>query len=165
MQLRIEVHGDVQLSRDLLRWANAAEDMSPAFEQISDDFRVIERKQFDSEGAYASGGWAPLRPSTVKARHGAAHPILRSVGADGGRLRRSLTTKGARDNIRQITADTMVVGTRTPYAKYHQRGTATMARRRPVELTEADRKRWLKIIQAYLIARERDLNAGLGGVA
>lgn len=155
MQLRLEVFGDVQLSRDLTRWANAAEDMSPAFSDIYDDFRKIERRQFDSEGSYASGGWAALRPSTVAARHGSAHPILRAVGPDGGRLRRSLTTKGARDAIGRITADEMVVGTKTPYAKFHQRGTKHMGRRRPVELTDADRKRFVKIIQAHLVATDR----------
>lgn len=155
MQLRLEVFGDVQLSRDLTRWADNAEDMSPAFEAISDDFRVIERRQFDSEGAYASGGWAALMPSTVARRGGRAHPILRTPGDKGGDLRRSLTTKGAKGAIRQITADSMTVGTRIKYAKFHQRGTARMARRRPVELTDADRKRWVKIIQAHLVTLDR----------
>lgn len=159
MQLRLEVFGDVQLSRDLLRWADNAEDMTPAFEAISDDFRVIERRQFDSEGAYASGGWAPLKPSTVARRGGRAHPILRTPGDAGGRLRRSLTTKGARDAVRDITADSMTVGTRVPYAKYHQRGTKNMAQRRPVELTAADRARWVKVIQAHLVAAERAARA------
>lgn len=155
MQLRLEVFGDVQLSRDLTRWAHAAEDMSPAFADIYDDFRKVERRQFDSEGSYGSGGWAPLRPSTVASRSGSAHPILRSVGADSGRLRRSLTTKGARDAIARLTSDELVMGTKTPYAQFHQRGTKHMPRRRIVELTEADKKRWAKIIQAYLVATDR----------
>src|SRR5687768_5844860 len=118
MRLQIEVLGDVQLDRELLRWAEAAGDATPAFMGMADDFLDIEARQFASEGGN-SGGWAALAPSTVR-RRGSAHPIL----FESGRLQQSLTGTGAADAVRRITSDSLEVGTSVPYARYHQRGTA-----------------------------------------
>lgn len=145
MRIEFEVSGDVQLSRDLDRWASAVEDPGPAFEAMADDFLEIEARQFASEGGN-SGGWAPLAPSTVR-RRGSAHPILFQTG----RLQQSLTSAGARDSVRRVTADSLEVGTSVPYARFHQQGTARMPRRRPVEFTEVDRRRWVKLLQEHLV--------------
>lgn len=169
MDLKVEMFGETLLHRSLMRWADAADDMSPAFEQIAGDFRVMSRKQFDSEGAYASGGWAALKPATVRARGGLAHPILRSPGGGprgggraGGDLRRSLTTKGAKGSLTEFTRDSITLGTSIPYAKYHQHGTARMAKRRPVEFTEADKKQLVKRIQAHMVAAARGRTTAAG---
>lgn len=148
VRIELDVFGDKQVSRELLRFRDAAADMKPALEEIADDFLDIEERQFSSEGRYGSGGWAPLAPSTLagKVRRGYDTRILH----ERLRLRRSLTTRN-QDHIRKITSDSMFVGTSVPYAIYHQHGTSHMPRRRPVELPARDRDNWVKILQRHLV--------------
>ena len=146
MQLTFEVLGDRQIARKLERFGERAQDMTPLFRQLVNDFYSIERDQFRSEGSSGSGGWAPLRPATVAAR-GNAHPIL----TDTGDLRASLTRPSAKGAVSEIGPDGFFVGTDIDYAHFHQRGTSRMPRRRPVELTGADRTAWVKALQRFLI--------------
>ena len=145
MRLTLEVYGDRQLDRNLLRFDDRMGDLEPVFTELADDFLSIERQQFTSEGGFASGGWAPLADSTVR-RRGSAHPIL----VEHGDLKASLTDAAAKGAIREITSDSLFVGTDIDYAPFHQRGTGRMPRRRPVEFRDADRRRWVKAIQRYL---------------
>jgi phage gpG-like protein len=152
MRLSLEVYGDRQLDRKLLRFSDRVGDLEPVFTDLADDFLSIETRQFTSEGAFASGGWAPLADSTVR-RRGSAHPIL----DDHGDLRASLTDAAAKGAIRDITSDSLFVGTDVDYAQYHQQGTSRMPRRRPVEFREADRRRWVKAIQRYLTTGQAEV--------
>lgn len=150
MRLELDITGDKQILRDLLRWGENARDMRPAFRDLADDFLDIERKQFESQGGYGSGGWKPLKPDYLarKVAAGFDSRILHRTL----RLRRSLTMSTG-DSVRVITADEMRVGTRVPYAVHHQHGAprANLPRRRPVELPNADRERWVKILQRHLV--------------
>jgi phage gpG-like protein len=149
MRLELEVYGDVQLARELLRFRDRGMDMTPAFVKVADDFLEIGRQQFGSQGG-RSGGWAPLQPAYLarKIRDGYDPRILHRTL----RLRRSLTMSTA-DSIRRITPEEMFVGSRVPYGVHHQHGAprANLPRRRPIELSNADRVRWIKILQRYLI--------------
>jgi phage gpG-like protein len=146
MDIRVDVFGDVQLDRKLLRLERRGQDLSPVFDVLADDFFELESRQFSSEGGFASGGWDPLADSTVR-RRGSAHPIL----DESSELRDSLTQDGAKGSIRRITSDELFVGTDVDHAQYHQTGTPRMPRRRPVEFRETDRRRWVKAIQRYLV--------------
>lgn len=145
MRITIEILGDTVLDRELLRFTERLGDLTPAFEAIADDFLAIEERQFASEGG---GNWRPLAASTLerKARLGLDHRILHATH----RLRNSLTQKGNAEAIRRITADEALLGTSVPYAFFHQQG-AGVPRRRPVELSEADKRRWVRSIQSWLV--------------
>lgn len=147
--LEISLAGDVQLKRKLLRIGDRAVHPQPAFEAMGEALFRMENEQFSSEGRRASGGWAELQPSTIAAR-GSAHPILDSSGA----LRASLTQRGG-DNIFEATDDYLRFGTADPKAGYHQGGTGRMARRRPLELTEADRRGMVKVLQAFILGDDQ----------
>lgn len=149
MRLEIDVFGDTQLARELLRFGDRATDMSPAFEEIADNFLLNEERQFSTQGSYASGRWAPLAPSTVtgKAKAGLDPRTLHATRT----LRNSLSRQGAPGNVREIKSDEMFVGTSVEYARYHQMGTKHMPRRRPVELTVNRRRMWMKILQRFLV--------------
>lgn len=159
MLLTLDVFGDVQLRRRLLRWAEGAEDMSPAFESVSDDFLEIERRQFDSEGSFASVGWAALSEPyrSIKSILYPGKGILEATGA----LRGSLAERGP-GHVREIRSDEMFVGTEVPHAAHHQSGTSKMPQRRPVELRETDRRRWMQILQRHLAGAEA--GGGLTGL-
>jgi phage gpG-like protein len=146
----IEVFGDKQVERELLRIAKAP-DMRRIAPRLGEYLQSVERSQFDSEGRTGSGGWAPLKPRTVatKAARGLDPRILRATN----RLRKSLTNKTSPDAIFEFDADSMFFGTRVPYAAFHQTGTRRMPARKPVELSERSRRKVVKIIQAVIMDR------------
>jgi phage gpG-like protein len=151
VRITLDVFGDVQLDRQLLRFQEAFSDLSPAFEVLADDFLTVNKRQFDSEGGN-SGTWAPLAPATVR-RRGSAHPILN----EHGDLRESLTQRGGKGSVRTVGPHELFVGTDVDYAHFHQSGTSRMPRRRPVELTAADRTRWVKSLQRFVTTGEPGL--------
>jgi hypothetical protein len=150
MRFVFEVAGEKQINRDLLRVGERAADMRPAFAAIVDFWRSETQLQFASQGGHASGGWKPLKPSTVaeKARRHLRPEILRAT--DG--LFSSLTQKGDPNELLEMTASEVDWGSRLPYARYHQTGTSKMPRRRPIEFTETTRRNTIKILQRHLLA-------------
>lgn len=106
---------------------------------VASEFRKVEAEQFGSEGsAGASGKWQSLKPAyaTVKARHYGNKPILERTG----RLMRSLTSKTG-DSVEIQAQQELTLGTRVPYAGYHQSGTGRMARRKVFDPTDEQKRR------------------------
>lgn len=153
MDLQIEVFGDVQVNRKLLRFNDRAQDASPAFRTIAGNLRDWETRQFATEGAFASGGWDPLSPSTVttKAREGLSPRILEATGA----LRESLTSRTDAGHVEIIGRQELVFGTQSPSARFHQRGTSRMPRRRPLEIRARDRADMVKTLQRHMVGELR----------
>lgn len=148
MRLRLEVFGDVQVDRELLRFTGRLTDASPAFAQLADDFNRIEREQFKTEGGRSSK-WVPIKAATrrAKIKRGLDPRILHATH----RLRDSLTKPSGPDVVRKIRPDSLEVGSTVPYGVFHQRGTRTLPRRPPVDLTEGDRRRWVQVLQRFLV--------------
>jgi phage gpG-like protein len=146
LRLSLDVAGEKIIDRTLAGIGDQAEDLRPAFEAIGDVFLAAERRQFTSEGAFGSGGWAPLSQpyATWKARHYPGKPILRRTDD----LWRSLTTGPA---VRVIKPQYLALGTDVEYAKYHQKGKPPLPRRRPVELPESTRREMVKILQRWVV--------------
>jgi phage gpG-like protein len=97
-----------------------------AWKGVIHEFKKIEMEQFRSAGgAGKSGKWAPLSPKYAaikqKRYHGPTQ-ILRASGA----LYKSLTTDGT---VHEQTAQELVLGSKLPYASYHQTGTKAPSRR------------------------------------
>lgn len=159
MRLDLDVFGDTQFSRELLRMGDRVEDMRPIFRELADDFYELERRQFDSEGGEASGGWRPLAESTLKrkADMNLDPRILHATLA----LRKSLTERGAPGSIMRITRDELVLGTAVkskggfPYPAAHQNPKKGQTQRRVIEFTPMNRVMWVKKIQAYMVGRDR----------
>lgn len=151
MKFVIDIAGDTQLEREMLRVGSYAGDARPVFQVIFDDLVAISRKQFDTQGRYGSGGWKPLKPATIenKARLGLDPRILHATLA----LRKSLTQKGASQQVRVITSSMLEFGSELEYLKYHQLGApgANLPQRRAVELPEHDRRSLVKRLQTYIM--------------
>lgn len=145
--ITLRANGSQQLKRTLVRWTEAITDLRPAYEEIADRFASMELLLFATEGASGGAPWAPLSPGyrTWKERNYPGRPILVRTGD----LRRDLTRRPF--GIEVITTDTLRVGAKVPYARYHQTGTPRMPRRPPVNLTEAQRQELVKIVQAYIL--------------
>lgn len=159
MYLEVVALGEVLMRRDMLRFADnlavPAEGLMAAGVKVREAIEL----QFDSEGGHASGGWAPLKASTVaeKARKGLDPHILRATD----RLKDSLTRKFDPDHIEELVGpDTLRIGSTVGYGAFHQTGTKRMPRRRPVALSEADKVAIMKAIQLTIV---RGVSAAGGG--
>lgn len=105
----------------------ALRDLTPVWPQIRDIYMLFLRKQFETEGSYASVDWAPLKASYArwKATQAPGQRILRFRD----RLYGSLTEANHADMVFESRPLSMEWGTRVPYAHYHQTGTKTMPMR------------------------------------
>jgi hypothetical protein len=148
VQIEVEVFGDKQISRHLLRFGERAVRATPLWNSLYRDLQNIERVQFLTEGAHGSGGWAALAPSTIadKERRGLSPWILRASEI----LFNSLTGRGL-GQIKEIGPDFMRFGSDIPYGIYHQRGTVHMPMRKVIDITEPERVAIVKKIQMFLV--------------
>jgi phage gpG-like protein len=148
LRFTFEVDGVRQLDRVLTRFGERASDMSPVFKEIAADFRRMEAEQFSSEGSRSGSPWAQLSPDYAawKAKNFPGKAILQLSGL----LLESLTGNNPY-SVEEISKTQMLVGTRVPYGIWHQRGTTRMPARRPIQLTEDDKMRWMKMLQLYLV--------------
>lgn len=149
MKLEVNILGDQQLKRKILRFTEAVSDATQPLKEVAEDFWQIEAKQFDSEGG-ASGGWLALNQDYAKwkARNFPGAKILERTGI----LKGSLTNQNPW-TVNEPEKLKVTVGTKVPYAAYHQTGGAgnRPPQRRPIDLTEADKRRWAKIFQTWLV--------------
>ncbi len=151
-------YGDTQLDRRLERIELGATSAVTAFERIAESFVRAERRQFRTEGAYGSGGWAPLSEGYAawKAQHYPGQPILQRTGD----LYRSLT--GGAGFVRVIEDHFMVVGSSVEYGGFHMRpGPNGRPARKPIELTETLRRSWVKQLQAHIMGEASNAPAVL----
>lgn len=146
MRIEIGLAGDKQVSRQLLRIGDRAVAAAPAFDLMATWLMGLEREQFESEGRRSSGGWAPLAQSTIDAKGGDSSILFRT-GAEMA----SFTERGDPNQTLWVTDDFLLFGSKLDYPGYQQSGTSRMPQRRPLELTEADRRVPPKILQAYIL--------------
>lgn len=155
-QLRFDVMGDQQVMRGFSRMAEGVKDLREPFRDIIKDFREIEKRQFSSQGGYGSGGWKPLKASTLYQKQRLGYPAQILVRT--GELRDVMT--GLRSGYDEVQPLEMKIMTLS-FGKYHQLGTRKMAARPLVDLTEEDKTRWTKIVHQYLVELARKEWAGL----
>src|SRR5664279_3100456 len=94
---------------------------------------------------------------------GHSGPRIQAKGQDPRILRatntlfRSLTEPVFGQHVAKISPSEAFFGTSVPYARVHQTGApkANIPKRQPVELTESQRKEWVKTIQSFLRANDR----------
>lgn len=146
MRLVIDSLGQQAVARDLLGIGARAVDVEPAMRAILGQLRRAEVRQFDSQGAYGSGGWPELAPSTI-ARKQAAGLDSRILHATL-RLRDSLTRAADTDELAIPRHDGLDFGTLVPYARYH------VKKRPPVQLPDGERREMVRTLQRFVITGE-----------
>jgi phage gpG-like protein len=161
-RFRMEVAGAAQLDRGIARFADGVADYRPIWGVITDDFYAQVRAQFSSEGAEGGDRWQQLSEEYAgwKEKHFPGKPILQRTGD----LMESLTNPNSANAVHIEERKTLTLGSRVPYAIYHQTGTGKMAARPEIQLTDAFRRAAMKNIQVYLvqIATQSGFRAGLG---
>lgn len=151
IRLTFSVSGDVQFDREIMRTSEHASDLRRVFGHIADRMEGWERSQFESEGNRASHGWSPIKQATIerKQRAGLDTRVLHATHL----LRDALTRSQAPGAVRQINRRSMTFGVdadKVPYARFHQHGTRSMPRRRPLELTKHDREEVVRDLQRWI---------------
>jgi phage gpG-like protein len=149
VRLHFEFYGQVELDRTLAGLEERTQDLRPVWDTLRRRFLVTERKQFDSEGAFGGGKWAPLSPAygAWKAAHYPGKPILVRTGE----LRRSLT-EGPQVTV--MEPHLAIFGSAVEYGQYHEEGSAHLPRRPPVQLPAAERREWVRAVQRFIVTGE-----------
>lgn len=123
-----------------------------ALQQVADDFREMVAQQFATEGRAEGTPWAPRESARVGAdgvrplRGERRSPLLVRTGA----LRDSLTRKGATGGIEALDGQTLSIGSRLPYAIFHQLGTRRMPARPLIVLNDARAAKWTGFIRSAI---------------
>jgi len=153
------------VSKALAGFEEALADNAPALREIADDFREMVAQLFSSEGRAGGTPW-PARKSVGTARRVArtgrsiTSPLLVRTGA----LRDSLIGLGAAGNVEEIDEGSLTLGTRVPYAIFHQLGTRRMPARPIIVLSDARTERWTEIVRSAIEEKTALLGAKeLGG--
>ena len=124
------------MDRGIARFADGVSDYRPVWPMIEDDFYALEKRQFESVGAAGGEKWPELSPEYRgwKEAHYPGKPILERTGD----LVRSLTNANDPNAVRIEDRRTLTLGTRIPYAIYHQsiQPRRVLPRRPEIMLTE-----------------------------
>lgn len=161
MNLTLTIDGQRKFDGAFRVLTEGLSDFRPVWPEVELQFFRAELEQFNSEGARGGARWQPLsaRYAKQKAKKYPGAPILVLTG----RLKRSLTVIGGADSVRIAEPLSLTLGTRTPYAGYHQQGTKRMPARPPLELTRDDFGKFVSRIYRYAenVSREAgfDVNA------
>jgi phage gpG-like protein len=143
------------VAKALANFQAALADNAPAFGEIADDFREMMAAQFASQGGAEGAPWAPragaagVRPSHATrktSRRERRSPLLQRTGA----LRDSLTRRGSSGAVENVAALSLALGSRVPYAVFHQLGTHRMPARPLLVLSEARAAQWTEFVQRGL---------------
>ena len=135
---------DERVRTMLQRMADAGHDLRPTLKKVQVYMLQSIGRTFDAQGRPTR--WAPLSPVTLALRRKGRGKGIQALGfgtpgapgftefgvpssafgakilQDTGRLRASVTAVAGGDAVRQVTATTMVIGTRVQYAAIHQVG-------------------------------------------
>jgi phage gpG-like protein len=122
-------------------------DLRPAWLNVLAYLRRVVVGQFATEGAKQGTPWRPLsaRYKQWKAVKYPGQPILRA----SDRMFRSLLGSHP-DAIVDVQPQRFTYGTKTPYARYHQRGTRKMSKREILVVTDNDRREVKAIMRRHL---------------
>lgn len=152
--ISISVDGEDQYKRAFSRLDAVFDDLRPIWPDVRAAFWKIESDQFESEGQKgASGKWAELSARYKRQkirRYGADKKILEASGA----LKASLTSDGP-GSYYADSPNEMAVGSTIPYGIYHQRGGKNLPKRKPIDLSNEQKKYLDKTIQRSLISALR----------
>ncbi len=139
------------MDRAISRFADAVEDYRPIWPVIADDFYALETAQFASEGDEGGIAWPALSPAyqEAKERRYPGKPILQRTGE----LEKSLTSATDANAVHIAERKALTLGTRVPYAIYHQstRPRRRLPRRPEIVLTEDFKRDAMRNVHVFLV--------------
>ena len=151
IRFRLDIAGEVQMDRGIARFSEGLTDYRPIWPIIEDDFYAQEQDQFKTEGAEGGEQWQELSEDYAgwKEAHFPGKPILERTSD----LVRSLTQPNDPNGVRIEARKTLTLGSKIPYAIYHQSiaPRKKLPRRPEIMLTEAFKRSVMHHIHGYLV--------------
>ncbi len=153
------VENDRSFQRGLDRLQATTSDFRIPFGSIGKAWLQSNKQIFTLK---SSGKYADPKPSTVRSKlrnPGFVFPLL----IKSGRLSKSLLSKSDKENVLEIGRASLVMGTTTPHAIFHQEGTKFMPARKPIFISGGPKEdakdasaggrlnRWLNIINDHIL--------------
>lgn len=148
--LRVEIFGDVVISRRFTRFAENASDQTDTMREVA---RVLGRataENFATDGRSGGHPWAPLAASTVarkrrlrldprilRATERLYHSLVPAADEHGARSTRTgRFAPGGKDHVENVTRDSLEWGSTVAYGEFHQSRAprSRLPRRPPVAL-------------------------------
>jgi len=150
-RFRLEIAGEVQMDRGIARFSEGVADYRPIWPVIEDDFYAQEQAQFKAEGAEGGEKWQALSPEYAGWK-AAQYPGTRVLERTGD-LERSLTKAGDPNGVRIEARKTLTLGSKIPYAIYHQsiQPRKVLPRRPEIMLTEGFKRGVMHHMHQYLV--------------
>lgn len=150
VEVRIETLGAERFVRGFNRFEAEMRDLREPFGVIAEDFAETAERNFGAVGTPEK--WAPLSPEYAKWK-AKVRPGRQILVFDGKMYEslRGVRTGFGPDTVRDIQAQRAEFGTTVPYAIFHQTGTRKMPRRKPVQLTDQDKRRWARVIHEWAV--------------
>lgn len=150
-RFRLEIAGEVQLDRGIARFSEACDDYRPIWGVIADDFYAEEKAQFRSEGREGGEAWKALSPEYAgwKEVNFPGKRILERTGD----LEASLTRANDPNGVRIEERKALTLGSRLPYAIYHQSPAPRkrLPRRPEIMLTEDFKRGVMRNLHVFLV--------------
>lgn len=108
----------------------------------------IEDHVFSSQGRRGGGSWKRLTIEWLRRKHhaGLDTRILHMKGD----LRRSLTERGSKYQIYEVTSSSLKFGSSRPGAQAHQEGLGHMPKRPFIKFTVRDRAEFRRILSRHI---------------
>jgi phage gpG-like protein len=155
-RFRLDIAGEIQMDRGIARFADGVGDYRPVWPMIEDDFYALEKRQFETAGAAGGEAWKEL--SAEYAGWKEAHYPGKAILQRTGDLERSLTNPHDANAVRIEERQTLTLGSRIPYAIFHQSIAPRhrLPRRPEIMLTEAFKRTVMHHVQGYLVKRATD---------
>lgn len=151
IDLRVDIQGLAEVTAFVGGIQARLADLGPGLDLVHERFLEGRRRDFASQGRTTRrGSWKALKSSTVKAK-GNSRVLDKS-----GRLRRSLTQANHPDHVyRRTSRKILAMGTRVPYAQYHQAGGGKLPQRRPVDPPPDEFDDYAEILAIFVVEGER----------
>jgi phage gpG-like protein len=152
IRFKLDIAGKAEIDRGIDRFSRLVDDYRPVWAEMKDTFLIIERAQFESEGAAESESgskWAPLSPAYAAAKEHrfGEMPILMATGE----LYEGLTDEHSPNFVFESFERFMTIGTRVKHAIFHQLGTKKMPQRKEIGFKEETKRRLMKLMQTYMV--------------
>jgi hypothetical protein len=134
MRIDFNFEGFEEVRARLQAMRERSGNLVPAWEAFATWWSRENREHWQTRGARWDTTWAPLSPYTLREKARLGYPLDPLVRT--GALRRDLTLRPLA--LESFSQRSMALGTRREYAKFHQRGTSRMPRRRIVNARQVD---------------------------
>jgi hypothetical protein len=149
----------------LLRFgAEQAKDTRIVMDRIIADMFMVEKAVFRGQGRRGGGSWAALKPDTIRKKGIGGINILRTDLANPGyskigespssdTLFKSVTEPDAPYQIKAVRNNSILFGTKRPFAGAHQYGSFLryIPARPFIKFTNLDADRWTQMIFDHLM--------------